>query len=82
MQLPNALRDQLVLELDAYLEAYGSEPDAEAVASYVVELLEAFADEEGLDDLLIELEESGELDEPLGEVLESEMGSNDELLKD
>ncbi len=79
MQLPNTLRENLVEELDEYLEALGSDPDPEAAAAYVIELLEAFADEEGYDDLLIELAESGELDEPLGESLEQEMSSNDEF---
>ena len=79
MELPQSLRDSLVEELDEYLDALGSDPSAEAVANYVIELLEAFADEEGLDDLLVDLEESGELDEPLVELLEAEMESNDEF---
>lgn len=79
MQLPYTLRDNLVEELDDYLDALGSDPDAEAAAAYVIELLEAFADEEGYDDLLVELEAAGELDEPLAESLEQEMSSNDEF---
>lgn len=79
MQLPNALRDLLVQELDNYLEAYGEHPDAEAVAGYVVETIEGWADEEGWDELVSELEESGALDDSLAESLEAEMASNDEF---
>lgn len=79
MQLPTSLRESLVEELDEYLEAFASEPDPEAVAAFVIELLEAWADEAGEDDLLTDLEESGALDEPLAERLESEVSSNDEF---
>lgn len=79
VHLPESLRETLVEELDEYLEAFSADPDAEAVVNYVVELLESFADEEGFDDLLIDLEEEGELDGPFVEVLESEMTSNDEF---
>ncbi len=61
------------------LEAYASEPDAEAVVSYLLEQFEIFADEDGLDDILSELEEAAALEAPLAEVLEAEMGSNDEF---
>jgi hypothetical protein len=73
------MRDSLVDELDEYLEAFSAEPDPEAVATYVVELLESFADDEGIDDIIPTLEEDGELDGTLQEVLETEMSSNDEF---
>lgn len=79
MQLPHSIREALVDELDEYLESYGSEPDSEAVAAYVIELLEAHADDQGFDDFVVDLEESGALDEPLQDVLETEMSSNDEF---
>ena len=79
MQLPNALRDLLVQELDQYLEAFGTEPDAEAVAAYVVEVIEGWADEEGWDEIISELEESGALEDTFAESLENEMASNDEF---
>ena len=41
--------------------------------------LEAWADEEGMDDLLVDLEESGALEEPLADMLESEISSNEEF---
>lgn len=79
MQLPYSIRESLVDEMDEYLESYGSTPDPEAVAAYIIELLEGHAEEEGVDDVVVELEESGSLDEPLQDVLEQEMSSNDEF---
>jgi len=73
------MRDQLVEEVDEYLEAFSSEPDPEAVGGYVVELLENYADDEGIDDLIASLEEQGELDGTLQDTLETEMSSNDEF---
>lgn len=77
--LPQSLRDSLVVELDAYLEAFGSDPDPEAASAFVVEHLETFADERGYDDLIGALEDGGSLDGTLAEVLEGEMASNDEF---
>lgn len=79
MQLPNTMRDSLVDELDEYLEAFSADPDPEAVAAYVVELLEGYADDEGLDDLIHALEEDAALDASLQETLETEMSSNNEF---
>lgn len=79
MQLPNTLRDLLVNELDKYLEAFGSDPDAETVASYVIEVIEGWADEQGFDEIISDLEESGALDDGFAETLENEMASNDEF---
>lgn len=79
MQLPTSLRESLVLELDTYLEAYGSNPDSEAVAVFVMEALETFADEKGYEDLVGALEDAGAIDGTLQEALEGELESNDEL---
>ncbi len=79
MQLPISMRDQLVEEVDEYLEAFSSQPDPEAVGGYLVELLENYADDEGIDDLIASLEEQGELDGTLQDTLETEMSSNDEF---
>jgi len=79
VQLPYSIRESLVDEMDEYLESYGSTPDPEAVAAYIIELLEGHAEEQGVDDVVVELEESGSLDEPLQDVLEQEMSSNDEF---
>jgi predicted AlkP superfamily phosphohydrolase/phosphomutase len=78
VELPQTLRENLVEELDNYLEAIGT-PDGEQVASYVIELLEGAADEHDLDDVILNLEEEGELDDSLATVLEEEMESNDEF---
>jgi hypothetical protein len=79
VELSNSLREYLVEELDKFLEAYADRPDIEALVAYIVEELETWADEKGIDDILGELEEEGELDAPFAEVLEEELESNDEF---
>jgi len=79
VQLPIIIRDSLVEELDDMLEAYANDPDTEAVVSYLLEQLEILADEEGIDDVLSELEDEASLEAPLAELLEAEMASNDEF---
>ena len=83
MQLPIIIRDSLVEDLDDMLEAYASDPDTEAVVSYLLEQLEILADEEGIDDVLAQLEDDASLEAsleaPLAELLEAEMASNDEF---
>jgi threonine aldolase len=80
VNLPESLRNAMVEDLDKYLEAFGSDPDAEAVAATVADLLESWADDVGYDDeILVAAEESGELESPFVEALESEMASNDEF---
>jgi hypothetical protein len=70
----------MVDDLDSYLEAFGSEPDAEAVAATVADALETWADDVSYDDdILVVAEEAGELDSPFVEALEAEMSSNDEF---
>ncbi len=76
MQLPFAMRDELVEDLDDYLEA---SPEAEAVSNYVIELLETYADDQGIDDFVSGLEEQGGVDGTLVSALEEEMTSNDEF---
>ena len=79
MQLPNSMRDHMVDDLDEYLEAVSASPDTEAIASYVIELLETYAENNGIDDVLASLEEAAALDGTLSETLEEEMSSNDEF---
>ena len=79
MTLDNEFREDLVDDLDELLEAYGDTPDVEPIADFLIEQLEMYADENIIDDIQLKLEESGELDAPLKEVLESEMSSNDEF---
>ncbi|MFT4625124.1 MAG: hypothetical protein ACI8PZ_003790 [Myxococcota bacterium] len=79
MQLPSALRDSLVESLDGYFEALGKSPDSEAATAYTIELLEEYADESGVDDMVLDLEESGALDDSLQSVVEAEIDSNDEF---
>ncbi len=79
MQLPISIRDSLVDDLDEMLDAYSTDPDTEAVVTYLLEQLEILADEEGMEDILIELEEHAALEASLSETLEAEMSSNDEF---
>lgn len=79
MQLPNSMRDNMVDGLDEYLDAVSASPDTEAIANYVIELLETYAENEGIDDVLATLEEAAALDGTLVETLEEEMSSNDEF---
>jgi hypothetical protein len=79
VQLPYSMRESLVDDVDEFLEAFSSDPEPEAIANYVVEGLETFADEEGIDDIIATLEEGGELEASLLETLETEMTSNDEF---
>lgn len=79
MQFPFTMRDSLVEDLDEYLEAISSTPDYESVVRYVVELLETFGDDQGIDDIVATMEEEGQVDGTLAETLEEEMSSNDEF---
>jgi len=78
VELPQSERENLVEELDEYLEAVSS-PEAEAVVRYVIELLETVADEIGIDDIVLTLEDEGALDDSLASALEAEMESNAEF---
>jgi hypothetical protein len=79
VQLPNSMRDNMVDGLDEYLDAVSASPDTEAIANYVIELLETYAENAGIDDVLATLEEAAALDGTLVETLEEEMSSNDEF---
>lgn len=82
IQLPHELRDTVVEQLDEYLEAQHGTPDAETVASYVVELLGTVAEElkvADADEIVLKLETSGELEASLLELLEEEFESDDEI---
>jgi hypothetical protein len=73
------MRDNMVEDLDEYLDAVSAAPDAEAISNYVIELLETYAEDEGIDDVVAALEEAAALDSTLSETLEEEMSSNDEF---
>jgi hypothetical protein len=79
MQLPFDVRESLVEGLDDFLEAFETSPDPEAITAFVIEQLETFADDAGIEDIITTLEEEGEVDTSLREVLEAELESNDEL---
>src|SRR5690349_6328774 len=69
----------MVDELDEYLDAVSVSPDTEAIANYVIVLLETHAENVGIDDVLASLEEEAALDGSLSETLDEEMSSNDEF---
>jgi hypothetical protein len=77
--LPQSIRDALINDLEEYLGNLPDHPDAEMVAAFMIEQLETYADEKGIEDIVVSLEESGGLDTPLQEALESEMASNDDF---
>ena len=79
MQLPHSMRESLVDDIDEFIENFATDPESEAVANYVIEQLETYADEEGIDDIVATLEEEGELEASLQETLETEMTGNDEF---
>lgn len=79
MLLPQSIRDALINDLEEYLGALPDDPDPEMVTAFIIEQLETYADEKGIDDIVVSLEESGALDTTLQETLESEMSSNDDF---
>jgi hypothetical protein len=79
VQLPYSMRESLVDDIDEFLAAFASDPEPEQVATYMIETLETYADEEGLEEIVAALEEEGELEASLQETLETEMSSNDEF---
>lgn len=79
MQMPHSMREALVDDLDEYLENVASSPDSEAVVAYVIELLETYADDAGIEEVVARIEEDSEIDGTLSEVLEEEISSNDEF---
>ncbi|HMV69046.1 MAG TPA: hypothetical protein PKA64_19520 [Myxococcota bacterium] len=79
MLLPQSIRDALINDLEEYLGALPDDPDPEMVTAFMIEQLETYADEKGIDDIIVSLEESGSLDSTLQETLESEMSSNDDF---
>mgnify|MGYP007060376758 CR=1 FL=1 len=79
MLLPQSIRDALITDLEEYLGNLPDDPDPEMVAAFMIEQLEIYADERGIEDIIVALEESGSLDSSLQDTLESEMASNDDF---
>ena len=75
MQLPVSLRAELLDEIDQFLQAASA--GSEALTQCVLDLLETFGDEQGIDDILSSLEDSGGLEAPLQESLENEFITNE-----
>ena len=79
MLLPQSIRDALINDLEEFLGNLPDDPDAEMVVTFIIEQLETYADEKGIEDIIVSLEESGGLDTPLQEAMESEMANNDDF---
>ncbi len=82
MELPNAVREKLVMSVDEYLETVNEDPDAGSLAEYVIATISNHAEEAGVEDaedLIINIEEEAALDESLVETLEYEFSNNDEI---
>lgn len=79
MQLPQSIREALVNDLEDFLSNLPDDPEPEMVATFLIEQLEYYADEKGIEDVVAQLEESGALDGSLQDELESEMSSNDDF---
>ena len=77
MNLPATLRESLVEQLDNIIGAYDSTADSETISGFLVEFVEAFGDEEGYDDIIDSLENSGNLDGGLPTVLETAFDGTD-----
>ena len=71
MELPATIRDQLIDDLDEYFDA--ASPDAETATAYFLGQVEMYAEEAGIDDVLMELEESIDVDGGLTELFEAEV---------
>lgn len=78
VELPQTMRDLFVDQLDEYCETLDDTSDTEAIAEHIVELLETLAAETGgvEDDLVGQLEASGELEASLLEVLQDAFESD------
>mgnify|MGYP007046917987 CR=1 FL=1 len=82
MKLPTEFREFLVIALDDYLEMENDDPNAVTLAATVVRLLGQAAEDsdfEEADNILADIEEEAELEEPLIGVLEYEFAKNDEM---
>ena len=82
MDLPNAVREKLVMSVDEYLETVNDDPDAGSLAEYIISTISNHAEEAGVEDaedLIINIEEEAALDESLVETLEYEFSNNDEI---
>ena len=82
MKLPSEIRESLVMALDEWFETENDDPDAEELSGTFVKLLEVSAEDaefEEVDELIGNIEEEAELDDPLYNVLSYEFGKNDDL---
>jgi len=71
MNLPLSLRESILDQVDAYVDAVDT-PNSEAVVEVVIEQLELLQDENEIDDIIGKLEDSGALADPFSEALDEE----------
>lgn len=81
MKLPAEFRESLVIVVDDYFEMENDDPDASTLADAMLRALEQAAEDSDFesDDILAEIEEAAELEEPMLEVMEYEFTRNEEL---
>ena len=81
MRFPHELRESLVLSVDDFFEMDNDDPDATTLASAIIQMLLAAAEDIDMeeDDLVGLIEDECELEDPLQQVLEEEFSKNDEL---
>ena len=77
--LPLSMRDNLVAELDDYLDGLPDSAQADTLTSCVIQVIEQLADDLAIDDVVGWLEDEGALDGALQESLESEILSSEEI---
>ena len=80
MQLPESLRENLVLDTDAYIEALQDNPSPEAITAFIMENFEIFGDDVGMDDILSDIEDASDAECSMTEFLEDELESNEEMV--
>jgi len=79
LELPHSMRDLLVEQLDDYCEKLDDTSDTDAIAEAIVEMIEAVGQEVTAieaEEIVSQLEASGELDASLVEVLEEAFATN------
>jgi hypothetical protein len=77
VQLPSNFRETLVEQLDGVISAYDEGVDPEVVATFVLEFTETFGEDEGIDNIIEDLETAGNIGGNLLDALESEYESSD-----
>jgi hypothetical protein len=82
MKLPLAVRESMIVSVDEYLEMDNDQPDSRDLAEITMDFLVSSAesaDLEDSDELIERIEEHGEFEEPLVDILELSFSNQDEM---